>query len=453
VNPRDHARRPFPALRGRRQPGGDWRAKPPADTLPERLIAAREAKGVDLLRAERETKIRRAYLAALEAGDYAQLPGTVYARGFIRNYATYLGIDPDEALAMYTRERGTYGPTDPVLVVPRGVQAPRRALVIPPGLVAVVLVGLAAVLILVYIAFQLVRFNEPPPITVTDPAQGAVTLAEKTTTYTLRGTSSPGAEVTIEATGRGSVVVIAGGDGTWQKAVDLRGGRNLFVVTARDPKTQAASKDPVQLVLNVPLSTAVAPTLTLDSPAAGASFENGAVPISGTTGNATAVSISAKMVAAAASPGASPKPATGTRNTTAKVKDDGTFSASLDLTAGTWSISVTAKSDAGQTTTVTRTIDVVYKGVTLVIEIKGGRAWLKAWVDGELSTDTNGAGGRTLNDGDTLTLRAAQSIEVRTGAPGVTYYTLNGKHLGTLGTAGKAATWLFQPPGAPKQTN
>ena len=47
----------------------------PAPTLPERLYAARERKGVDLYRAERDTKIRARYLGALERGDYKELPG------------------------------------------------------------------------------------------------------------------------------------------------------------------------------------------------------------------------------------------------------------------------------------------------------------------------------------------------------------------------------------------
>jgi hypothetical protein len=54
---------------------------------------------VDLLRAERDTKIRARYLAALEQGDYRELPGAVYTKGFLRNYALYLGLDPDDASA------------------------------------------------------------------------------------------------------------------------------------------------------------------------------------------------------------------------------------------------------------------------------------------------------------------------------------------------------------------
>src|SRR5919201_6330879 len=94
-----------------------------ADSLPglaERLFAARERKGVDLYRAERDTKIRARYLAALERGDYRELPGAVYTKGFLRNYALYLGLDPDEVLLQWRRERGDSAATsEPVIVVPR----------------------------------------------------------------------------------------------------------------------------------------------------------------------------------------------------------------------------------------------------------------------------------------------------------------------------------------------
>ena len=77
-----------------------------APSLPDRLAAARERKGVDLFRAERDTKIRSRYLAALERGDYRELPGAVYTKGFLRNYAVYLGLDPEDVLRQWRRERG-----------------------------------------------------------------------------------------------------------------------------------------------------------------------------------------------------------------------------------------------------------------------------------------------------------------------------------------------------------
>ena len=61
---------------------------------------------MDLYRAERDTKIRSRYLAALEHGEYAELPGAVYTKGFLRNYALYLGLDPEDVIRQWKRERG-----------------------------------------------------------------------------------------------------------------------------------------------------------------------------------------------------------------------------------------------------------------------------------------------------------------------------------------------------------
>ncbi|MGH2464899.1 MAG: helix-turn-helix domain-containing protein, partial [Candidatus Limnocylindrales bacterium] len=83
---RDQARRHAAEVRSDAASRGVPLSNPVA-SLPERLLTARERKGVDLFRAERDTKIRARYLAALERGDYRELPGAVYTKGFLRNYA------------------------------------------------------------------------------------------------------------------------------------------------------------------------------------------------------------------------------------------------------------------------------------------------------------------------------------------------------------------------------
>ena len=127
VTTREHARPAgTPGRDGDGGRGREPRTPPPGERLADRLVAAREARGIDLLRAERETKIRRQYLAAMERGAWEELPAGVYARGFLRNYAIYLGLDPDEVLAAWNRERGEV-PVEPSIVVPRPIDgAPPR---------------------------------------------------------------------------------------------------------------------------------------------------------------------------------------------------------------------------------------------------------------------------------------------------------------------------------------
>ncbi len=57
------------------------------------LERARKDKGLSLEEAERATKIRKRYLDGLERDDYTVLPDAVYARGFLKTYANFLGLD------------------------------------------------------------------------------------------------------------------------------------------------------------------------------------------------------------------------------------------------------------------------------------------------------------------------------------------------------------------------
>jgi cytoskeleton protein RodZ len=83
--------------------------------LGERLRQAREEQGISIAQAAADTRILQRYLVALEEGDYQHLPGDVYARGFVRNYAGYLGLFADEFIDLYRRERGA---TEQIRVVP-----------------------------------------------------------------------------------------------------------------------------------------------------------------------------------------------------------------------------------------------------------------------------------------------------------------------------------------------
>jgi hypothetical protein len=65
------------------------------------LQRARLARGITLEDAERLTRIPRRYLEALEQENYGILPAPVYARGFLRSYASHLGLDPAELLPFF----------------------------------------------------------------------------------------------------------------------------------------------------------------------------------------------------------------------------------------------------------------------------------------------------------------------------------------------------------------
>ncbi len=457
---RDELRRARARARGETRDGDRAYATEAGPDLPQRLLAAREHKGVDLYRAERDTKIRVRYLGALERGEYAELPGAVYTKGFLRNYALYLGLDPEDVIRQWKRERGdAVVPAEPVLAVPKPLAAPRAGLTFSPVVIVAALLTVLIAVFALYIGLQLIRFAKPPTLAVTSPAQAVINVADDVTSYTLKGTSIPGATITITVPGLDQPYrVTADGTGRWSADVDLRRGRNEFDITALDPDTGKQAETPAQVFITVPFLVIEAPTLSVDSPAEGAQFENGAIPVKGTTTNATSVSVSATLTGsvpgqAAASLSPAPSPSGPTVGPVAvSVGADGSFDTPLDLSAGNWQISLTATSAQGKTTTLTRNVSIQYKGVNLVVTIKGSRAWIKVWVDGKVSSVT-GPAGTIYQPGKVLTFTGTQSIEVRTGISSSTYFTLNGTDLGRLSTRGNPETWLFAPPAAPVKTN
>src|SRR5579863_5897378 len=51
-----------------------------------------------------ELKIKSIFLSAIERGEYNKLPSPAYAQGFVRNYASYLGLSKAEITALFKRE-------------------------------------------------------------------------------------------------------------------------------------------------------------------------------------------------------------------------------------------------------------------------------------------------------------------------------------------------------------
>jgi len=72
--------------------------------LGTRLRQQREARGLTIEDAERDTRISRRYLVALESEQFEVIPAPAYARGFLRSYSQYLGLDPQETLRLFPRD-------------------------------------------------------------------------------------------------------------------------------------------------------------------------------------------------------------------------------------------------------------------------------------------------------------------------------------------------------------
>lgn len=96
----------------------------PVAPAPGVLTAARNAAGMTLADAARHLKLSPWQVEALESGDYARLPGPVFVRGFIRNYARLLKIDAAPLLAEIAIQAAAEQPAEQVAVASESIPFP-----------------------------------------------------------------------------------------------------------------------------------------------------------------------------------------------------------------------------------------------------------------------------------------------------------------------------------------
>ena len=153
------------------------------------LEQKRKEMGLSLDEVEQATKIRKRYLTGLEREDYAMLPDAVYARGFLKTYANYLGLD-GEALSQQLksrrkprRERGIDYNNEPrtsfeqPLITPSGLTGTEKRKISTSAIVTllVALLALAAIIGTLYFVGRGVQASrsqeENPPASSGNPPQ------------------------------------------------------------------------------------------------------------------------------------------------------------------------------------------------------------------------------------------------------------------------------------------
>src|SRR5215213_6947155 len=100
-------------------------------TFGENLRRERELRGIELREMAEATKISIRFLQALEQDRVDILPGGMFQRAFVRQYARYLGLDPERLVAEFVYAHG--GETVPVKDTRSAVrvdQGPPRGLIL-----------------------------------------------------------------------------------------------------------------------------------------------------------------------------------------------------------------------------------------------------------------------------------------------------------------------------------
>src|SRR3989344_144196 len=158
----------------------------------EKLLEKRLELGLSLEKIEKSTKIKADYLSLIENGKFSSLPSISHASGFVKNYAKFLGISEKEIMPLFRRE---FDAESEYRVLPKSFEEregfPIRNFKLGNGLFIVVIV---LVIFIAYILFQYRYSFINPPLTVYNPQDRSVIVAQQ---LEVKGKTEPETNIFI----------------------------------------------------------------------------------------------------------------------------------------------------------------------------------------------------------------------------------------------------------------
>lgn len=164
--------------------------------LVKRLRDARVTLGLSVADVERDTRINRTYIEAIEESRFEDLPAPVYARGFVRSYARYLGIDPAEAVEAMPRDLPAAVGMEPLPGLRRTAAPVLPAINVPVAatIAAAAVLVVAAILIVPRLAGE---SGLDLPAGTTEPAPAAGAPAASPASPDGEGAPNPAGDSTV----------------------------------------------------------------------------------------------------------------------------------------------------------------------------------------------------------------------------------------------------------------
>lgn len=199
-------------------------------TVGEMLREARQKKSLTLEQVEEGTKIRLKFLSAIESDDFSGLPSLSYAKGFVKNYSEFVGLNSRTVLAFFRRQTVEVSKSS---LLPKGMEEPlnRSMFQLTPGKFIILIVVALMSLFLIYLGYQYRTLQQAPALIIYEPKTQAV-VSEKR--VDVLGKTDPDATITING-----VSVLVRSDGKFFDQVSLDAGVNtlMIIATSRLGKT------------------------------------------------------------------------------------------------------------------------------------------------------------------------------------------------------------------------
>ncbi len=189
----------------------------------QKLQDTRINKSLTLEEIAKATKIRPSFLVSIENGEYDKLPSPAYAAGFVRNYASFLGLSEKEILPLYRREfaeKRQYKVLPDMWSIHNTNAFTRLQIGRSFIILAFILLGLFG-----YLGFQYRAMIVSPMLILDSPKQNSAVSGD----FTVSGRTDPSVTVFVN-----NDVVSLNANGEFNKKLTLFSGKNLITIRAKN---------------------------------------------------------------------------------------------------------------------------------------------------------------------------------------------------------------------------
>jgi transcriptional regulator with XRE-family HTH domain len=195
------------------------------------LKQERLKKNLPLTQVEKETKIRRKFLEAIENNDWTIFSSKIYITGLLKNYARYLGLDHNKIIAFFRRDYEKREDLNFTKGIAQANLKPETRKILY-GLLTIVFT-----LFFVYFAFQVKLYLSPPKVSIVSPKESTFRGIDR---ITIVGKTEKEASINIFGE-----QVFGNKDGQFTYDYPLKKGKNTLVikVTGANGKQTTLTKD------------------------------------------------------------------------------------------------------------------------------------------------------------------------------------------------------------------
>lgn len=218
-------------------------------TLGERMKKLRNERRLSLQEIAKGTKIQVKYLEYIEDGAYLKLPADVYVRGFLRSYAIFMGLNEQNLIKQFEREKGIHRNIKKVVDNENsGEPIKFSSFVITPKIIIISSILFIVAASFIYLYVEVNNFVSKPRLIIMKPSDGA-TISGNSTHVT--GLAEKDALVFIN-----EQPVLVSEKGEFSQDIGLKPGPNNISVKARSKFDKEAIQS---ITVNADFSNQISP--------------------------------------------------------------------------------------------------------------------------------------------------------------------------------------------------